>query len=251
MRFLAALALLAGFWVALPETAQAQYAPTTPQVPMPQVDVGRAPPVTPPTPSNELAGTCNNPGGDCQKKNCVQKLIAWVTYRPSSGNALPCFRVPPYTSPYTGIFVCTTVPGPACAGNCNSSKCKSSDGKKGSCTNSLPPSSVEPVAPRFNAGVEPMSPMPMATQGFPARGCQGGSLQLSDPSFPGSGQKLLENAEKNKSEEGTVENVEFKPVIIQSSYSANVSQTEFIAAALVTRQFLKPTELFLRPNMNP
>jgi hypothetical protein len=93
--------------------------------------------------------------------------------------------------------------------------------------------------------------MPMAAQGYPARGCQGGSIQLSDPSFPGSSQKMLENTEKNKPEEGTVENVEFKPVIIQSSYSTHVSQTEFIAAALVTRQFLKPTELFLRPNMNP
>jgi hypothetical protein len=229
--------------------SQAQYAPTTPQVQAPKTESGKPPATPAQVAPTQVAGNGNSPCTGCtNKKNCAQKFYSWITYRPSAGDALPLLKVPPYTGPFTGTFLCTSAPGSPCAGNSNST-C----GKKQGCASgnsSTPPAG--PVVEKANPGLGAINLVPQVNQGYPSRNCQGGSVQLSDPSFPGSTREIPLNPDISESGETTipVENVDFKPVSCNDSDSS-VSQAEFIAAVLTARQVLSPMELLTRSYLRP
>jgi hypothetical protein len=98
-----------------------------------------------------------------------------------------------------------------------------------------------------------MNLVPQVAQGYPSRGCQGGSVQLSDPSFPGSAQTIPVNPDYSNSRETAipVENVDFKPVSCNNGNDASGSQADFIAAVFVSRQVQTPMELLMRSNLRP
>jgi hypothetical protein len=260
MRWIVTLVLLAVFSMSSAPSVNAdekisvypeasQYPPTTPQVPAPQAEVVRSPETPSKAVPGQVAGNCNSPCNSCtNKKNCVQKFYAWITYRPSAGDALPLLKVPPYTGPYTGTFLCTSTPGSTCAGN-GSPSC----GKKQGCASGNPPASVSSVTRPVNPGLGAMNLVPPVAQGYPSRGCQGGSVQLSDPSFPGSAHAVPLNPDSSNNGEAAipVENVDFKPVSCNSSRDASGSQADFIAAVLVSRQVQTPMELLARSNLRP
>jgi hypothetical protein len=246
---------------------QVQTVPTTPQVPMPQGEAGLAPAVPPQVAPPQPSGSCNGPNGcGTDKRNCVQKILAWATYRPSSGDALPLLKPHPYIGPFTGTFVCTSVPFCPTAGNCNSSCGKNpasaakatpvqNDPMEGKVSKESGAISVFPRIPEA-APTEGKSrvdaTLPPVYQVYPPRGCQGGSVQLSDPTFPGSARMLPEVIEWRQQEAATpVESVELKPIGCNSNCDAPVSQTVFIAAVPVARQIVNPMDVFPRPNSRP
>jgi hypothetical protein len=227
--------------------AQAQPIPTTPQVPAPQAEAVQPPAVPVQAAPGQVAGNCNN--CSTNKKNCLQKFCAWVTYRPSSGDALPLFKVAPYTGPFTGTFLCTPAPGSPCAGGNGNSSC----GKKQGCVSENSPLPSGPVVEKGNPAMRVLNVVPQVAQGFPSRGCQGGSVQLSDPTFPGSTRAVPETPDYSGVQETAVplENGEFKPISYTNNCNPNGSQYEFIAAVMIGRQVQTPIDLITRTNLRP
>ena len=75
---------------------------------------------------------------------------------------------------------------------------------------------------------------------------------MSDPAFPGAAPRLPEIIEWRQQEvTSPVEKVELKPIGCSSNCEANVSQTVFIAAVPIAKQFVTPMDVFPRPNSRP
>jgi len=242
----ASTAVKADWGVPVPQT-QAQVAPTTPQVPVPQGEAAKAPTV--PAQAPPCQSGCNDPTkGSGTKKNFAQKFFAWVTYRPSSGDALPILKVHPYIGQYAGTFLCTSGPGSACGGNCNSAGGR----KPGSCA-AVAPAQANPVEVKGNVDLGVISPIPQQGQGYPARGCQGGSVQLSDPRFPGSTHGLPPAIETTSPEASApIENISFKTVGGSGgAFNANTNQTVYVAAYLISRQVQMPIEIMMSSSTRP
>jgi hypothetical protein len=256
MRWLVTLVLLAGIsvgsptvraeWGMVPFDPPAPLAPTTPQVPAPQVEAGRAPAMTPQAMPGQANGTSSCPDGGCAHKTCLQKLKAWLCFCPTAGDALPKLKVHPYIGPYVGTFGCTSAPCSTCGGGSGAS----CGGKMGcAAASASPPSGISmgkgPVpigsGPAAAVSLTPMAAqgyVPMAVQGYPGRGCQGGSSQTLPMSpIPEESIPVVE--------------VEFKRVGFVINSDATGLSAEFIPAVLTARQVITPIDALMRRNSQP
>jgi hypothetical protein len=255
MRWLVTLVLLAGIsvgsatlraeWGTVPFDPPAPLAPTTPQVPAPQVEAGRAPPTTPQVVQGQPSGTSScQDGGSAPKTSCLKKLKNWLCFCPTAGDALPKLRVHPYIGPYTGTFACTSAPGSTCGGYPGSA----CGGKTGcAVAPASPPSGNSvgkgqvPVGSGPVVSVMPMAAqgnMPMAVQGYPGRGCQGGSSQTVPMSqIPEGSVSVVE--------------VEFRRVGYVIHSDVTPLSAEFIPAVLTARQVIAPVDALMRRNPQP
>lgn len=202
MRWLVTLVFLAGIGLDSPPakaqggpnplTAPPQPIPTTPQVPDPQIIAVQVPATTSQAETKhvKVTGTCTD--GNCANKpNCLQKLKNWVCFCPSAGDALPKLRIHPYMGPYVGTFYCTSAPGSTC-GAYPGGSCGSCGAKTGYVA--APPPPPPPPAPPADTSIRKTSVEksiadpsavivvpPLPVQGFPRRGCQGGSTNQAVP----------------------------------------------------------------------
>jgi hypothetical protein len=62
-----------------------------------------------PAPAPAPAAGCATPAGADRKRSCLDRLGAWLCFRPTAGDALPLLNPHPYVGPVTGTFVCSSV----------------------------------------------------------------------------------------------------------------------------------------------
>jgi hypothetical protein len=236
MRWLVTCLFLAGIsvgsataradWGTGPMEPPAPFAPTTPQVPVPQVESGRLPDSPPHGVSAQVPDTSSCPDRGCAgKTSCAKKLLAWLSYHPTAGNALPKLKVHPYIGPYVGTFACSSAPGSSCGGKkeCGATPVSAPG------TPNMGKEAVEPA---------PVAILPRPVQGYPGRGCQGGSSQTVPMS------QIPEGSI-------SVEEVEFRPAGATINSDATGLSGEFIGAVLVARQVMTPMDALTRHNTQP
>jgi hypothetical protein len=218
-------------WGVANNAGTGQYVPTTPQVPAPRAE-GNQVPLPQPQPLQQYQP---QPGqqapqyqqrgvgpGNCQTcapadtRTCLQKIKAWYCYKATAGDALPKLAVHPYIPPYMGNYYCSCAPlGPSIPNNFPLPAWRQDCGKGKSCTATtgnapIPNAAPAPLPPmdsgNDNGKLGPTISSAQSMQGFPSRGCQGWSMPLSDPTFPGS-------SHGNPAPTGTIATPEAGPVV--------------------------------------